>query len=45
MNFLRWLRTVEPGEAFKWGVVVFAYCLAILFLISVALAIAGSRSA
>lgn len=35
MKFLSWLRTVKPGDAFKWGVDAFAYCLAILFLIAV----------
>ena len=32
---------VTPGNAIKWGAVVFAYCLAILFLISVVLAMFG----
>lgn len=44
MTFLRWVRTIKPGDALKWGAVVFAYCLAILFLISVTIAIVEQYS-
>ena len=41
MKFLIWIRQVKPGEALKWGGVIFAYCLAVLFIVSVILAIVG----
>jgi len=41
MKFLAWFRTVKPGDALKWGGVVFAYCFAVLFIVSVILAIVG----
>lgn len=44
MKFLTWLRTVKPGDALKWGGVVFAYAIAILFLISVTTAIVDQYS-
>jgi hypothetical protein len=44
MKFLNWLRTIKPGDALKWGAVVFAYCLAILFLVSVTIAIVEQYS-
>lgn len=36
-----WWRVVTPGKVLKWGLVIFAYCLGILFIISVILAMTG----
>lgn len=36
-----WLRSVTPGEVLKWGGVVFAYCIGILIVISIVLAMFG----
>ena len=36
-----WWQNITPGTALKWGAVVFAYALAILFVISVILAMFG----
>ena len=41
MTFLRWLRAVKPADVLKWGGVVFAYVLGILFVISVILSMVG----
>ena len=41
MSFVRWLRALRPGDVLKWGGVVFAYVLAILFVISVVLSMIG----
>jgi hypothetical protein len=38
VRFLNWLRTIKPGDALKWGGVVLAYCIAILFIINVIIA-------
>lgn len=34
-------RTIRPIDVLKWGAVVFVYCVGILFLISVVLAMFG----
>lgn len=40
-DFLKWFRTIKPGLALKWGGVVFAYCLMVLLIVSIILAIVG----
>lgn len=36
-----WRKHVTPGNALKWGGVVFAYCIAILLVVSIILAMVG----
>lgn len=38
MAFFNWARTVKPGAALKWGGVILAYAIAVLFVINVIIA-------
>lgn len=36
-----WFMNLKPGTVLKWGGVVFAYCIAILIVISIVLSMFG----
>lgn len=44
MRFLNWVRTIKPGDAVKWGAVVFAYALAALLIVNIIIASVESWS-
>ncbi len=44
MRFLVWVRTIKPGDALKWGGVILAYAIAILFLVNVIIATVEAHS-
>jgi hypothetical protein len=44
VKFLDWLRAIEPGDALKWGGVVLAYSIAILFIVNVVIATLEAHS-
>ena len=37
-EFFTWVRTVKPGTPLKWGGVILAYAIAVLFIINVVIA-------
>jgi len=37
-------RTIKPGDVLKWGGVVFAYCIGVLVIISIILAMVEGYS-